>query len=1409
MTDKRKHFKRARQFLREVFSSEDEKNVDNSSKYKGWTGLSLLAKVLSKTPDFGPLKQSADILTVGRNRSEFKQLKTELNGLFEDLRKYIDIPVPPSMNASIQNLARDIKQETDTIQKIQEQNRVNRYSGAEQNAQEVLECYRRIEGLFRRLNLNANLDTWKTLDELTAETYINRLPHPEAAYYQSAHSAKLNRGGCTENTRVGVLQDLVEWTHGASPERIYWLNGMAGTGKTTISYSLCKILEEEKALAASFFCSRQLEECRDVTRIVPAIAYQLARYSIPFRYTISPLLKADPDVYNKPIATQFKELIVKPINLVKASLPNNLIIVIDALDECDAETGTADILNILLKEAPGLPLRFFVSSRPEHNILTRMRRTQGEHADTEMRLHELASDVVQADIRTYLKTELQSHMNVSEIEMDTLVHRSGVLFIYAATVVRYISALDYALAAARLSDVLAVSGENQNESTKGIDALYTAILDSAHSAQHLTESNRAEMLLILHTIVCAREPLSKSAITGLLKLHGEHMVEAIVSPLLSVLQISGESGVITTLHESFRDFLLERSRSGRFHCKPAEHNARLAELCFEQISKQVPFNICNLESSYVFDKDIPDLNQRIDRAIPDSLFYACRYWDEHIRLSDRHEISARLLSTFLSERLFLWMEVLNLKNAFPRGIRMLYDMKEWSEHVDTIGHNNVELFHDGWKFMATYSSSPVLLSTPHIYISALSFWPDKSAVGRQYGSKRPDIIGIATTAISQRRVTIALTIPVGGPVWCLAYSPDTKNIAVALGSNSITVWDVNTGLQVVQLLEGHTDLVGSVAYSPDGAHIVSGSHDNTVRIWDARAGNQVCQPLEGHTRCVRSVTYSPDGAHIASGSHDNTVRIWDTRTGNQVCQPLEGHTDSVISVAYSPDGAHIVSGSHDRTVRIWDARTGNQVCQPLEGHTRLVMSVAYSPDGAHIVSGSDDETVRIWDTRTGNQVGQSLKGHTSLVASVAYSPDGAHIVSGSYDNTVRIWDARTGNQVCQPLKGHTDSVMSVAYSPDGVHIVSGSWDNTVRIWDARAGNQVCQPLEGHTRWVRSVTYSPDGAHIASGSYDNTVRVWDARTGNQVGQPLKGHTDSVISVAYSPDGAHIVSGSGDKTVRIWDTRTGNQVCQPLEGHTDSVISVAYSPDGVHIVSGSGDKTVRIWDACTGNQVCQPLEGHTDSVISVAYSPDGAHIVSGSGDKTVRIWDTRTGNQVGQPLKGHTDSVISVAYSPDGAHIVSGSDDKTVRIWDTRTGNQVCQPLEGHTDSVISVAYSPDGVHIVSGSGDKTVRIWDACTGNQVCQPLEGHTDLVGSVAYSPDGVHIVSGSCDNTVRIWDARTGNQVGESLGGHTPWVHVGSVAYSSDGAHIVSGSDDNTVRIWNTGSYNTTGGWLSGRLS
>ncbi|CAE6474331.1 unnamed protein product [Rhizoctonia solani] len=105
------------------------------------------------------------------------------------------------------------------------------------------------------------------------------------------------------------MANFVKWTYDRDAPAVYRINGMAGTDKTTIACTFAEWLERHELLAASFFCTRTSADCRDVTRIIPTIVYQLARNSAPFQSTLCDILSAEPDAGSKNISKQFERLL--------------------------------------------------------------------------------------------------------------------------------------------------------------------------------------------------------------------------------------------------------------------------------------------------------------------------------------------------------------------------------------------------------------------------------------------------------------------------------------------------------------------------------------------------------------------------------------------------------------------------------------------------------------------------------------------------------------------------------------------------------------------------------------------------------------------------------------------------------------------------------------------------------------------------------------------------------------------------------------------------------------------------------------------------------------------------------------------------------------------------------------------
>ncbi|KDQ08472.1 hypothetical protein BOTBODRAFT_92049, partial [Botryobasidium botryosum FD-172 SS1] len=1163
---------------------------------------------------------------------------------------------------------------------------------------------------------------------------------------------------CMTGTRAKILKNIDEWLwDDASPHSLLWVHGHPGSGKSAIATSVAQSLHRAGALGASFFCKHDDEKLQDPALVMPTLVHQLAQVHKAYGKAVADVLGTDPHSGYMQGPREFESLVEQPIALVgKPTHTSLLVVVVDALDECGTKETCPPLLSQLVKLSTLAPwLKVVVTSRTLKYLSDCLEEAQKDHGDylrcLDLDAERPADDLLH--VTRQLLGKLGPHGWPGEPKLKELATHADGLFIWIIVACGFLtSTMSLETRERRLRDLL--SGSTAGDPVGALWALYVESIPPG-------DDNHWEFQMVVGAMIATTVPLPGSALAALLKDYVQaESLHQTLEHLQSVLYVDSSKGnVVRVCRTSFSDFLTDKEHCPpEFYIEQPQHHARLTQACLSILVNGLRFNICNLESSHLFNAQVPNLENRVKEAISTQLEYSCLYWAHHLAQGERGSSEMNvvgLLHKFFHEPLVLyWVEALSLLGQLGAATPMLLQLSAWIGHISHQATMQRALASNSWLMSWDCCNSfpcpntfyqPIMQSTPHLYVSALPFAPMHSRISSRFSLLFPNAIKVTH---GQELYWPSLQHLLQGhmlSVLSVAYSPDGYHIVSGSADWTICIWDAKTGQLVGEPLRGHTDIVASVMYSPDGCHIVSGSGDKTICIWDAKTGQPVGEPLRGHTHSVNSVAYSPDGCHIVSGSWDGTICIWDAKTRQPVGRTLEGHTDGVFSVIYSPDGCHIVSGSCDKTACIWDAKTGQPVGKPLRGHMSLVYSVAYSPDGSHIASGSADKTICIWDAKTGQLVGEPLRGHTDSVVSVMYSPDGSHIVSGSHDKTICTWDAKTGWPVGEPLRGHTECISSVAYSPDGCHIVSGSDGETICIWDAR----IEQPV---------IAYSPDGCHIVSGSYDKTICIWDAKTGQPMGEPLRGHTDSIYSVAYSPDGCYIVSGSADNTICIWDVKTGQLTGEPLKGHIDSVHSVAYSPDSRYIVSGSHDGTVHTWDAKTGQPIGEPLKGHMDCICSAAYSLDRCHIVSGSDSEIIGISDAKMEQSVSGSLRRHTGTINSVAYSPCGCHIVSGSDN-TIYIWDAKTGQPVGEPLRGHTHSVSSVAYSPDGCHIVSGSWDDTICIWNVKTGQPVGKPLRGHTNFVTSVAYSPDGCHIVSSSYDKTVCIWDVKAGQLVGDPL--------------------------------------------------
>ncbi|CAE6536965.1 unnamed protein product [Rhizoctonia solani] len=919
--------------------------------------------------------------------------------------------------------------------------------------EEMMRHYRRIGPLFRQLQGNLKMNQQNDTLQGSREVIPERSSLAALATHDSNQSVT-NRRTCAQGTQTDVLARLDEWLNDSQSRWILWVNGLPGTGKTTIAYTFCEEMRKQKLLAASFFCSRTTE-CSDVGRIIPTIAHQLAQYSIPFRSALSDVVQhdSDPVAGSNDLRLQFEQLLKNPLQKVKDTIPDLLVIVIDALDECSDRRGAELILDSFIRYAPDMKLKVLVTSRPMTDVHARIMTSYiGCLGSDFLYLDDIDKSLMRADIKRYLAQELQ-HLSSSEIETNRLVEFFGVSFLYAVRLVSYVQSPEQPLIQQeRLRSLIDMTLWRPDWNSL-VDSAYLDVLNHGANDTQPNTDGAKEIQMVLQAVLLAHEPISVETIGMLGGISSPKCVTNVLHTLQSVLDLSGQTGLIST-HRAFSGFISSKERAGPYFCNPDKQSQVLAQRCFLEMKKKLRFNICKLESSFLLDKEVEDIHSRIQGDIAPSLAYACRRWADHLALADNSNSTLTMLSEFLSSQLLFWVEVLNLRQELDIGVSALLRTKNILERTSSPSELT-NLLNDAYIFVRDFADSPASQSTPHIYISSLQLCPSSSALYQVYA----------------RRICGWLQPP--------------KNAAKYRDMPHPAFHSWKTASRVL-----------SAAYSPDGSRVALGCEDGTVNICDAHTGLLLVGPLDGHSDWVRCVIFSPDGAYVLSASSDCTIRKWDAISGVPLPASFQGHTHPVKSIAFSPDGTRVVSGSWDNTVRIWNAQDGKPVSESLEGHKWGVNCVAFSPNNASIASGANDHTIRLWEPGNDIYCAQIFKGHTNAVTSIAFTPKGSQLVSGSVDCSICVWNVSDGTLTTRFLQSCTHMVYSVAISPDGRLVASGSSDCTIKVWDINSGNAVFGPM-GHASGVRTVTFSPDGNRLLSGSHES-IRNWDLQAGLEAG-----------------------------------------------------------------------------------------------------------------------------------------------------------------------------------------------------------------------------------------------------------------------------------------------------------------------
>ena len=410
-----------------------------------------------------------------------------------------------------------------------------------------------------------------------------------AAFHNSAE--RFDPPKCHPKTRLAVLTKIMKWIKWEEDIEafIMWVYGPAGAGKSAIAQTIAEMCEEEMILLASFFFSRNDPSRSNVKPLIATIAYQIILSLPQVRDTILGAIERDPLIFSKSLAVQFNSLILAPLQpLAEASFFNEptsrRLVIIDGLDECSDPKVQENILEVLgnAQRQYRLPLMFLFASRPEQHISHAFNMGLLPRVTTRVALDE--SYLPDEDIELFFTDKFQeiksSHQRRAYIPpqwplpgvLNRLVEKSSGQFIYASTVIRYVTSSRHK-PTDRLDIILGIHPAPRDLPFSELDALYTQILAGVEDIERVLEIFSAVLFLNRGCTLRVTEKF--------LSLQPGD-IELYLWDLHSLVNHDPDPDQpIRVLHASLTDFFLDPTRSKTFWINPRARHTALARRCLK------------------------------------------------------------------------------------------------------------------------------------------------------------------------------------------------------------------------------------------------------------------------------------------------------------------------------------------------------------------------------------------------------------------------------------------------------------------------------------------------------------------------------------------------------------------------------------------------------------------------------------------------------------------------------------------------------------------------------------------------------------------------------------------------------------------------------------------------------------
>lgn len=330
---------------------------------------------------------------------------------------------------------------------------------------------------------------------------------------------------CLKGTRIDILSKLDSHLSSETIPNVFWLYGVAGSGKSTVAMSLAQNFRNSNSACLGAHLIFQREKSKH-SAVIRTLAFKLAMCDPAIALDIASV----PEIYmdHSPVLlkTQFEELLLNPLNNSAKHIQGHIVIILDGLDECGSLKDRNTLMKILEDGLPKLPacFRIFILSRQEVDI----DRVFSSHSNnTHMLELDHTSEVAKADVVSYIDVEMCKAVSTAaknilgdqfwEDMLSILGDSAEGLFIWASTSVELVKYSTFPSPSEKLK---ALVHNWRSHKGGGVYRLYSEVLENRGLLCNEPET-RDHFSRVLGLILFSKVALSIADIDALLGLQAD------------------------------------------------------------------------------------------------------------------------------------------------------------------------------------------------------------------------------------------------------------------------------------------------------------------------------------------------------------------------------------------------------------------------------------------------------------------------------------------------------------------------------------------------------------------------------------------------------------------------------------------------------------------------------------------------------------------------------------------------------------------------------------------------------------------------------------------------------------------------------------------------------------------------